>query len=188
MINTRKNATDAGDTQDEVIELNMATGSQGVSVEVYDNLSSNNMWIINATNADYFVLLSFSNTDHFAGSYMIATYDEQIYIRSKKTYIIDKIIGTCDVTENNGVIQLSGTFIGESEKVYQLNLTYGTTTAVLTNMTIRMSGVMMIIATGMNVMALAIVTLLRLMRLNMSMAMKEIADIPVLSADMSMKP
>ena len=59
---------------------------------------------------------------------------------------------------------------------------------LLTNMTIRMSGVMMILATGMNVMALAIVTLLRLMRLNMSMAMKEIADIPVLSADMSMKP
>ncbi|QOS39616.1 hypothetical protein DYE49_03740 [Treponema rectale] len=125
VINTRKNATDAGDTQDEVLELNMATGDEGVNVQIFNYLSSDNTWAFHANNADYIVNIECRNTDKFAGSYTFNTYDNFIYIENQKTSEIDRLIGTCTVTDTDGVINLKGDFVGESGKAYKLDLTYG---------------------------------------------------------------
>ena len=125
VINTRKNAIDAGDTQDEVLELNMATGDEGVNVQIFNYLSSDNTWAFHANNADYIVNIECRNTDKFAGSYTFNTYDNFIYIENQKTSEIDRLIGTCTVTDTNGVINLKGDFAGESGQAYKLDLTYG---------------------------------------------------------------
>ena len=131
VINTRKNATDTGDTQGnaETIELNMATGDEGVVVTVFDHLSPYNAWVINASSDDYIVTLEFTNTDKIAGSYTFDTYDPYTYIQNLKTSEKDQLKGTCTVTDTDGVINVKGDFVGQSGQAYKLNLTYGTPTS-----------------------------------------------------------
>ena len=139
VINTRKNAIDAGDTQDEPLELNMATGDEGVVVTVFDHLSTYNAWVFYAYNADYVVNLEFGNIDKIAGSYTFDNYDEYTYIHNLKTSENDLIKGSCTVTDTDGVINLKGDFVGQSGQAYKLNLTYVTPTAAGDEETIKIN-------------------------------------------------
>ena len=106
--------------------------ANGDTVGWNSNVGSNDgHWAITAENSDYGVYICSGVTDHEAGTYEWSDLETPCFIADKSaggpSLFTD---GSCTVTVNGEVVNVSGVFKADNNEYYAVDITYGTAPAI----------------------------------------------------------